>query len=183
MTILILHGIEGYAGIHWQQWLHDNLVKDGHKVLMPNLSDSNHPDRKTWLKTAQSLIGGANPSDLVIVGHSLGVPVALDFIEEASVKALISVSGFARDYGIELNSYFLREKAIDFKKINENLEQSFIIYSDDDPYVPQEELRFLAEGLKTEPIIISKGGHFNTDSEYTTFPLLLEIIRNKINNQ
>lgn len=176
MTILILHGIEGYAGIHWQQWLHDSLVKDGHRVIMPNLPDSNHPDRKTWLKTAENVIRDLDSSRLVIVAHSLGVPVALDLIEKIPVKALISVSGFARDYGVELNSYFLSEKAVDFEKVSKNLGQRFVVYGDNDPYVSQEELKFLADGLKVKPIIISNGGHLNTAAGYTTFPLLLDLI-------
>ena len=133
MKILILHGIEGHAGIHWQQWLHDELVKAGHEVLMPDLPDTNHPDRKTWLKTVQQVIKNVEPTELVIVGHSLGVVTALDLIEQIPVKTLISVAGFAADYGRELNSYFLKEKEIDFEKINNNLGKVFVIYADNDP--------------------------------------------------
>ena len=178
MTVLILHGIEGHPGIHWQQWLHDELVKKGHKVIMPLLPDSNHPDRETWLKTALGSIADTGAGDLVIVGHSLGVPTALDLIEQlkSPIKALVSVSGFFSDYGAELNGYFLREKGVDFAAVNKDLEKAFVVYGDDDPYVPQEELKSLAESLNVEPVIMPKGGHLNTDAGYTTFPLLLEII-------
>jgi hypothetical protein len=179
MTILILHGIGGYAGIHWQQWLYDELVKTGHKVIMPNLPDSDHPDRKTWLKTVKENIKDINSSDFVIVAHSLGVATALDLIENTSIKTLISVSGFAYDYGAELNSYFLKERNIDFEKVNRNLKQVFVIYGDNDPYLPQEVLRSLADNLKVEPEVVSSGGHLNTDSGYKTFPRLLEIIKNE----
>jgi len=50
MTVLIIHGIEGHAGIHWQKWLHDNLIEKGFKVIMPNLPSSNHPIRFLWLQ-------------------------------------------------------------------------------------------------------------------------------------
>ena len=180
MIILILHGIGGHAGIHWQRWLHDELAKAGHEVIMPNLPDSDHPDRKTWLKTVKENIKDINPSDLIIVAHSLGVTIALDLIENTPVKALISVSGFAYDYGAELNSYFLKEKTIDFEKANRNLKQAFVIYGDNDPYVPQEVLKSLADNLKVKPEIIKNGGHLNTDSGYKTFPRLLEIIKKEI---
>ncbi len=176
MIILILHGIEGFAGIHWQQWLNDNLIERNYKVIMPNLPNSNRPDRKTWLKTVKEVIEGVDLSVLVMVAHSLSVSVALDIIEQVPIKALISVSGFAYDYGAELNSYFLAERNIDFDKVNKNLKQVFVIYSNNDPYVPQEVLKSLADNLKVKPEIITNGGHLNTDAGYKTFPRLLEII-------
>jgi predicted alpha/beta hydrolase family esterase len=78
---------------------------------------------------------------------------------------------------LELNSYFLRQKNIDFKKINENLKQAFVLYGDNDPYVPQEVLRSLADELNIEPEVFANGGHLNTAAGYIKFPRLLEIVR------
>ncbi len=180
MTILILHGIGGHAGIHWQKWLGENLAKDGHRILMPNLPDSERPDRKTWLAAIREITKDINSSGLVIVAHSLGVPAALDLIEERPAKALVCVSGFADDYGAELNSYFLSEKKIDFEKVNRNIEKALVVYGDNDPYVPQEVLQSLADSLGVRPEIVPSGGHLNSDSGYQNFPQLLKIIRNEI---
>lgn len=180
MKILILHGIGGQAGIHWQKWFHDQLVEGGNEVIMPDLPDSRKPDRKKWLKAAEESIKDVDLKNLVIVGHSLGVTTALDLIENMSVKALISVSGFSDDYGAELNSYFLGEKKMDLEKVKRNLDQAFIIFGDDDPYVPQKYLESLADELGVDPEIIPRGGHLNTDSGFTNFPRLLEIIQNEI---
>lgn len=177
MIVLILHGIEGHAGIHWQRWLHDELAKAGHDVLMPDLPETMHPNRRLWLKTALDAVKDKNSDSLVIVGHSLGVVTALDFIEKTPVKALISVAGFSSDYGRELTGYFLKEKDIDFKKIKKNLGQAFVFYAENDPYVPQIALRDLADCLKVAAEIIPNGGHFNTEAGYTTFPRLLEVIK------
>ena len=127
MTIVILHGIDGHAGIHWQQWLHDNLVKAGHEAIMPNLPNSDRPDRKTWLKTVQEIIKNIDTTNLIIVAHSLSVATSLDLIEEIPIKKLISVSGFTFDYGAELNSSFLKERTIDFDKVNRNLVKASVI--------------------------------------------------------
>lgn len=147
---------------------------------MPNLPDANRPDRKTWLKTVQEIIRNIASPDLVIVAHSLSVTTSLDLAEQIPIKALISISGFADNYGIQLNSYFLGEKNIDFDEVNKNIKQSFVIYGDDDPYVPQEALMSLADNLKVKPEIIHNGGHLNTDSGYKTFPRLLKIIKKEI---
>ena len=175
---LILHGIEGYAGIHWQQWLHNELVVKGYKVFMPNLPDSKRPVRRSWLSTARSVIGEIEFSELVIVGHSLGVVTALDLVEAVSkqIGILVSVSGFGRDYGAELNSYFLKEREINFEKVKSLVGKVHVIYGDNDPYVPQEVLGELAVKLGIQPNIIPGGGHLNSDSGYARFPLLLELL-------
>jgi predicted alpha/beta hydrolase family esterase len=177
-TLLILHGIGGYAGFHWQKWLHDELVKKGYQVLMPSLPEADHPDRGNWLRVCEKLVRDVDFSNLTIVGHSLGVVTALDLIlsEKRKIKGLVSVSGFFRDYGAELNSYFLKEKEIDLSKVKEFVGSVVVFYGDDDPYVPQNVLKELAVGLDVGPIVINKGGHLNTDSGYTNFPDLLRNI-------
>jgi len=172
--ILILHGIYGRAGENWGQWLSNELHMRGHEVIMPTLPHADHPDRTEWLAAIRQY--AADNVDLVIVAHSLGVTSALDFIEQLSVHALVSVSGFAGDYGAELNSYFLREKHIDFVKVNAHLKQAAVLYGNDDPYVPQTSLRALAHDLGVVPTVVPSGGHCNQAAGYGPFPLLLKII-------
>jgi len=176
MTIFILHGITGRAGIHWQQWLADELSNLGHKVLMPTLPNPDHPDRQESLKFVVEQLKNFDPNELVLVGHSLGVTTLLDYLEIQKAQALVSVSGFFEDYGAELNSYFLKEKTVDLSKVKQNCSQFFVLYGDNDPYVPQEKLKNLSEGLGVAPEIFPVGGHLNSETGYTAFPRLLEIV-------
>jgi len=179
-SVLILHGIGGYAGIHWQKWLKEELEKKEMIVIMPTLPKANRPDRKTWKNVVARIIAEHELENLVIVGHSLAIPTVLDVIEGVNkpIKALCSLSGFYSDYGAELNSYFLKEKSIDFEKVRKNIKKSIIFFSDNDPYVPQEKLYELANNLRVKPIIIHNGGHLNTEAGFTTFPQLFkEIMR------
>lgn len=178
MTVLILHGIEGFAGIHWQRWLHDELKARDYKVSMPTLPDTNHPTNKQWRDAITSLIRNEDLAKLILVAHSMGVPAALEVIQHLKEKiaGFISVGGFYTDYGADLNSYFMSECRIDISKTKKNINKSFVIYGDDDPYVPQQTLKELADSLGVKPIVIKKGGHLNTDAGYTEFPLLLELI-------
>ncbi|MCL4354411.1 alpha/beta fold hydrolase [Patescibacteria group bacterium] len=180
MAVLILHGINGHAGIHWQQWLQKDLVKRGYEVIMPDLPDSDKPDRKKWLKTVRKLVKNLNHKDLVIVGHSLGVVSALDYLEKTKtpIRALLSISGFFENYGSDLNKYFLKEKDINFKKVKEKVLESFVIYGDNDPFVPQDTLENLAKNLDVEPFVIARAGHLNAEAGYTEFPMLVRIIEN-----
>jgi predicted alpha/beta hydrolase family esterase len=176
MKVLILHGILGKAGENWGQWLSDSLLKQSYEVIMPNLPKPDHPNRQEWLDSIKSVM--PDTSDLIIVAHSLGVTSALDFIEQldSPIVGLVSVSGFAEDYGFELNSYFLEQKIIDFNKVNANLERAVVFYGDNDPYVTQKALALLARDLKVKPTIIKNGGHLNSSAGYTKFPALLESI-------
>ncbi len=178
MKVVIFHAIGSHAGDHWQQWLHDQLKAKDFEVVMPQLSNADHPDRAQWLQEAKQAIGDSNPEELILVGHSLGVTTALDYLEQTDkeVNALVSVAGFYADYGSELNSYFLRAKAVDVEKVRHNLTNGYVIFSDNDPYVDQKALQELADALLVDPIIIPGGGHFNTEAGYTEFPKLLELI-------
>jgi uncharacterized protein len=179
MTILIIHGILGRAGIHWQQWLHDQLEAQGHTVIMPTFSEAKRPDRQTWLREIRDRVDSVKPEELVLVGHSLGTASALDYLEQCSgkVHALVSVAGMAEDYGAELNGYFLREKHTDFAKVKLHLDKAIVVYGDDDPYVAPWALQQVADGLGVAPIIVENGGHLNAETGYTTFPRLLEAIK------
>ena len=183
LTLLILHGIGGKAGEHWEQYLHDAAQKLGLQVLMPQLPGGDRPDRKIWNSLITKMLLNIDPGKLIIVGHSLAVPTVLDWLEtiDKPLKCLISVSGFAYDYGFELNSYYLKEKEINFTKVKRNLRKAYVLYGDDDPYVTQKALADLALSLQVTPKIYPKGGHLSTRAGFTTFPDLVEIIKNEIN--
>lgn len=176
-TTLILHGITGNSQENWFPWLKSELEKVKHTVICPDLPDTHHPDRQVWLDTVKKLIQDTDHTELTIVGHSLGVPTALDYIESSAQKVhqLISVSGFYQAYGMELNDYFMKAKDINMSQVVQNLETSKVLFGDDDPYVPQPTLHKLAKSLHVTPIIIPHGGHLNAKAGFTQFPLLLEI--------
>lgn len=180
-TALILHGITGNSQINWFPWLKKELEQKGYQVICPDLPKTDHPDRQEWLHVVKDLLQNIDHSSLTIVGHSLGVATALDYLEQSdkSINTLISAAGFYQDYGMELNSYFMAEKTIDLDIIKTKVNHINIIYGDDDPYVPQQTLQNLALGLKVKPTVIHHGGHFNTRAGFTKFPLLPELILNQ----
>lgn len=121
MTVLILHGINASAGDYWQSWLADKLKQQGHQVLMPQLPNAHDPDRDEWLQTIQATVEDVNLPELTIVGHSLGVASALDFVQSlpvnSQIQGLISVAGFHRAYGFEPNEKFMSKWDINLDMI------------------------------------------------------------------
>jgi uncharacterized protein len=178
MTVLILHGIHSNAGDNWMRWLKNNL-ESSIKVLMPQLPDPQQPKRQAWLDRVIEELQNENLTKTIIVGHSLGVVSALDFIQLQSekVRALVSASGFHADYGHPLNSDFISERAINMLKVKNNLEEAHVFYGSDDPYVPQGVLLSLAEALEVTPVVIENGGHLNKSAGFSEFPLLLDSVK------
>lgn len=177
MNVLILHGILGNAGENWGQWLHDSLSAKAYTVIMPSLPHAEHPNRSEWLAFIKAVVP-LPTEELIIVAHSLGVTSALDYIEQSTqpVKSLVGISGVAEDYGFELNSYFLKEKSIDFQKVRARLEHVNVFYGDNDPYVTQAALKSVAANLRCRPKIIHNGGHLNAAADFVEFPVLLKSI-------
>lgn len=178
MKILILHGIQGHAGKHWMGWLADGLIKIGHEVIMPTLPNADQPDREQWLQSVKELLKEVDPEELVIITHSLGAATAMDYIEVLNkpIRALIAVAGFYYAYGAELNDYFMKVKKLDMHKVKANIQNSYVIYGDNDPYVPQKALLDLALALDADTEVIENGGHINTEAGFTKLPLVLDIL-------
>ena len=176
MTILILHGIQGYAGENWGQWLHDQLIAKGHTVIMPSLPQANHPDRSVWLQTVENLLKDVDHDELVIVAHSLGVVTALDYAEGHDIRGLVSVSGFSSPYGHPMNEYFVGKHWIDPHMVRPNIKKVAIFYGDNDPYVARQALVELPREFGVRPVIIPGGGHLNAAAGFTEFPALLAAV-------
>ena len=148
-------------------------------MILPDLPNTKKPDRSQWLEKVQELTKDVDFSKLTIIAHSLGVATALDLVEqeEKKLNMLISVSGFYKDYGAELNSYFMRERDIDIEKVGNLIDEKVVIYGSNDPYVPTETLEEFADAFGVEPVIIKNGGHVNTASGYDKLPLLFVYIK------
>lgn len=185
MTIVLLHGIEGRPGSNWQGWLSSQLTKLGHNSILLELPNPDKPDRTQWLSTLTTAVKDIDPSTLILIGHSLGVATILDYLDSVNspIKGMISVSGFARDYGLPLNSYFMAERQIDLNKIQSRAENKYVLFGDDDPYVPQADLIHLAQNLNISPMVFTKGGHLSSRFGFDKFPQLLTLVEDIIESE
>jgi predicted alpha/beta hydrolase family esterase len=110
----------------------------------------------------------------VLVGWSSGAVAAMRYAENHKIKGSILVSPSYTDLGDELekqSAYF--DKPWDWSAIKNNQDKIALFYGDDDPYIPQDEFKFIAEKLSSETHAIKGGKHF---VERATFPELLKCI-------
>lgn len=196
MHYLILHGTFGTADGNWFPWLKNELEKKGHSVTLPQMPIEDYDDMtrqgepytcnkqnlNNWLKYFQENVLpeiDKHSENLVIIGHSLSPLFLLHAIQNFNLKPKLAVfvapffeltSGFWQYDTI--NKDFLTQP-LDFDLLKSNLKESLVFYSDNDPYVaPNVALKF-AEAINAETIKVNDAGHFNTDSSYNKFELLL----------
>ena len=93
----------------------------------------------------------------VLVGHSLGVAVALKALEKKGVKIkkLVLMAGFwePKLNSDELDAYFPSfDWKFDFEKIRSLAEEIVVIHDNKDTVVPKEQAHFLAKKLHVESV-------------------------------
>src|SRR3990167_3304586 len=91
---IIIHGIGGSSRDNWLPWLSSELEKIGVEAIVPNFPRTNTPALKEWLS---ELSACEIDEGTIMVGHSLGTPLILAYLETAKkkIKAAFFVAGFA----------------------------------------------------------------------------------------
>ena len=182
MNFFIIHGIYGFPGENWFPWLKEELERGGFEAIVPKFPTPIGQSLENWLRVFSKYESKIS-SETVLIGHSLGAPFILNYIEKSNkkIKAAFLVAGYHKmleNEFKELNRSFVG-KDFDWKKIKKNCGRFFVVASDNDPYIPVEINKELAKFLDAELIIIHDGGHLNKKAGFDRFPKLLEEI-NKI---
>ena len=176
----IFHGTGADRDSHWFSWLHEKLESKGFKVCRPDFPTPENQELENWLGVLDEQEMEID-ENTVLIGHSLGAVFILNILNRRNVniKAAYLVSAWTGtlpdEQFNEWNSTF-QDQDFDFEKIKDSVEKVRQFHSDLDPYVPLEKAEKLAADLETNFHLVSEAGHFNTDSGYSNFPKLLNLI-------
>lgn len=131
----------------------------GYAVDLPKMSGGLWPKQDEWLKVIEDL---KPDEDTVMIGHSLGAPAILRYLEVTGNKVdkLFLIAAFAVDLGIEETSNFF-EKPFDWEKIKGNTSEAYVINEQNDPYVPLEKGKEVSDALGAEFIVVESNIHFD----------------------
>jgi predicted alpha/beta hydrolase family esterase len=178
---VILHGTGNTPEGNWFSWLDKELTKLGYEVWLPQLPDAQTPNAEKYNKLL--LNHGFDFNDeTILVGHSSGAVSILNLLQELpeniKIKASFLVGAFKGPLGKETRSE-LFPKPFDFEKIRSRCSKFVFMHSDNDPYCPLADAKYLSEKLGGELHVEKGQGHFNLEAgpQYKEFPLLLEIIK------
>ena len=180
-NVFIICGIEGHARENWFPWLKKELEKCGCMVFIPRFPNVKKPKLREWSDYFKKF-GRYYGEDSIAVGHSLGVPFLLAFLEANKAKAAFFVAGYAEKTGNKFDPRMktFNQRKFNWKKIRENCSHFFVYHSDNDPYLKLSLGKHLAKNLRTRLILVKGAGHFNSAAGYKKFPLLLEKIKSRI---
>lgn len=178
-TAFIIHGVGGYPQENWFPWAKTELGQIGYQVFIPQFPTPEGQTLENWIKTFAEYEKYIS-EESIIIGHSLGVPFALNLVEKHKFKSAFLVAGFVGLTGNifeeGMKTFTLRD--FDWEKINANCKKFYIFNSDNDPYVQPEKGPELNVKLKNSELITIQGaGHFNATAGYKEFPLLLSKIK------
>jgi len=177
-SAFIIHGSNGSKDKHWYPWLKKELESRGLQVFLPQFPIEENQTLQNWLDTLKAM--KENLEDSILIGHSLGVPFILNVLNQWNViaKAAFLVAGFSGHLEVEdePNIDDIAERDFNWRKIRENCKYFYVIHSDNDPYVPLERANELAKNLGTSVILVKGGKHFQDESGFKTFGLLLNKI-------
>lgn len=178
--VFIVHGLEGSPNGGWRPWLMGELQKLNVYACALSMPNQNNPKCNEWVEEIARHVERNKEDELYLVGHSLGVPTILHYLEQASpdihIAGTVLVSGPSEKISNEKAKGFL-ETPIDFEKVVSKVSHFAVIHGDDDPVVPIGNGGFLAEKLHCDLIVIHQGKHLNGSAGFYQLPECLTALQ------
>lgn len=184
--VFIIQGFRGAPNGGWKPWLMVELEKQDIYACSLPMPTPNEPKKEEWAKTIAEVVGNSNEDEIFLVGHSLGVPAILRYLEtipEAQkVAGSVLVSGPCSLIKPEDKEAMTRkidnflETPFNFEHIKKVCKIFCIIHGDNDDKVPFSHAEELSKNLNCKLISIPNGGHLNGSSGWNELPEALQAL-------
>lgn len=177
--VFIIHGFNGEPNGGWRPWLMGELAKkDIYACALP-MPKPDAPNKEEWIETIKNVVGEPN-EEIFLVGHSLGVPAILRYLEtlpnESKIGGVVLVSGCLNEIKKDGYSYvnnFLNTP-FNFNDIKKVCKNFVVIHGDNDTAVPFKEAEEISNTLSCELITIHNGNHLNGSAGWYQLPQALD---------
>lgn len=166
---------------HWYAWVRDQLKNLGFTVVANDMPDPVMAHKNIWLPYIKNEL--KVDENTIIIGHSSGGVATLRFLEDNPLLGAIVIGVNHTDLGDKdekESGYF--EGDWKWDKIKQNAKWIAQFASQDDPYIPISQARFIHEKLNTEYHECTDRGHFGSPGRSPKqFPEVIEVIKRKLN--
>lgn len=180
--VFIVHGFGSSPNGGWRPWLMSELENQDIYACALSMPNPKEPVLSEWIEEIARHVDRNKNDEIYLVGHSLGVPAILRFIESkediSNVKGMVLVSGPSKMSDVRKAPSFL-DKPFDFSYIKSKVSKAVVIHGDNDPLVPLEDAHEISNGLGVELVVIPNGVHLNGSAGWKQLPQCLEAL-NKI---
>lgn len=175
-NLALIHGSGGHGEVFWLPYIKAHFQALDWTVSNPNFPDGAEQTLENWLAVANEI--DLNDQS-VLVGHSLGCPLIMSWLQGSNVKikkAVLVAGLYQKERFSDLN--FLEE--YDWKKIKQNCEEFIFVHSTNDPWkCDEQEADYAFSRVGGTKIMLDEQGHFGSgthNQEYPEFPLLIKLI-------
>ena len=179
---LLVHGSFGSPFSNWIPYLRKEIEYKNLEVYTPDFPTGvGYQNYENWSKLLKTYVD-ANiiNENTIIFAHSIAPIFICKFLVENKirVKRLVLVCGFNNYLGIDKDYDTVNESMYfnNLSDIKNYCSDIVCFYSDNDPYVKYETEKEFADTITDNHIMISGGGHLNSESGYTEFAELLKYV-------
>ncbi|MCU4362066.1 MULTISPECIES: RBBP9/YdeN family alpha/beta hydrolase [Acinetobacter] len=183
--IFVLHGYSASIDDHWFLDLKHQIEDEHTTVTLIPFPDSENPDVNAWQKVLDQQVPKVD-ENTYFVAHSLGVITLLHFLQRhdyQKIGGMILVSGFSgpiSDFS-PLDAYITKSKVnTDYFK---DIKKKLVYLSDNDDLVPPKLTIQLAKEIDAPYITVPNGGHFLGREGYTSFPQVVNSLKEMLDSK
>ena len=173
--VFIIHGWDFNPKMNWYQSVKKKLELKGFEVIIPEMPDSHHPTPSEWVSKISEVVGEVD-DETFFIAHSIAARAVLKFLESRIAKGdkcggIIFVGGWFTlspaatpdDEYKAIAKPWLNMK-LNFSKIKSKSSKFIAFFSDNDPYVPMNNIKLFEDNLGAEIIMESSMGHFDEET-------------------
>ncbi len=181
--VFLIHGYRGEPNGGARPWIMGKLSKDGIWACAPAMPMADGPKKDEWVMEIKRQVGEPT-TEIFLVGHSLGVPAILHYLETLSVEE--SIGGVVLISGpihiLEADKYrpidHFMDTEFNFEHIKKVCQNFVVIHGELDPAVPFAHSIELSNNLSCENVTIKGGDHL---SDYYELPEAYDALMKMIN--
>jgi predicted alpha/beta hydrolase family esterase len=200
MKFVIFHGAFGSPESNWFPDLKLQLEALNQEVIIPTFPVENWKDVTqkgetfevknqtidNWFAEFEKLLPELKGEKLCFVGHSLAPLFILHVVEKYDLKLDSAI--FVSPFMDKLNKVWQIDKVnegfyktdFNFTKLKKLIPVSYVLYSNDDPYVDINHSVLFGKALDSSMIFVKRAGHMNSEVNMNEFPLILELCKTRI---
>lgn len=175
MRVILVHGFNATPQSNFHQWLANELREHGFEVVTPTLplSSTNELNTQAVIEEMKRQVGYLK-SDDILLGHSLGVFIILQYLEAVEMmqtpRAVVMVAAPLKVARPELRRLFLAD--LDADVLMWKAREFVVVHSKDDTLVPFEHGQKFTEMFKAKFVVTNNDDHFMGEK----YPVLFETI-------